>query len=350
MHLALPRTSGVQVFVAAVFLATFHCEAAPKASPIDDLTWMVGNWKAELGGLELRFRAKWDEGRNFIVRDFIVTKNGKLLETVQLRIAYDPARQAIRCWAFENNGGIGEGSVRKDGESWVFESECVSPGGTKSTSKVTYSSISANGFTATSSIKRESGNTPTKSVDFTRDNSVAPDSEIATSDVNSSAEKAALLASPEWKELRRDYQDWLSVQKKYDQAALDDMKAELDNKIAAMSADELKEMMRDSEAKLQILLSPDAANAREVLGRLVAFKVHGDKEGWQNKHNDLVNMTARQLEQEMVRLQQKREAMSRSSAAAAAGRQMQIQAVQQQREEHQRALDRNAYNNGGYLW
>src|SRR4051794_27423779 len=82
----------------------------------------------------------------------------------------------------------------------------------------------------------------------------ATSSTVATDD----DAKNELFNSEEWRQTRRAFDNWLSVQRIYDARQVADVKRRLQKKIARASSRELRNMLEDMQEKLEILLSPEA--------------------------------------------------------------------------------------------
>jgi hypothetical protein len=72
-----------------------------------------------------------------------------------------------------------------------------------------------------------------------------------------------VLNSPEWQKARQKFIDWLAVQTTYDAAQVEAMKSQYAARIAAKDADELTIYMGYMERKLDVLLLPEVAEARQ---------------------------------------------------------------------------------------
>jgi hypothetical protein len=69
-------------------------------------------------------------------------KDVSLLQSTQW-IAWDPAAKTIRSWNFHADGGFGESTWSKDGETWSIKSESVLADGNKVASTTTIARVDA---------------------------------------------------------------------------------------------------------------------------------------------------------------------------------------------------------------
>lgn len=99
------------------------------------LDWMIGAW-AEPGegpsGAQVLF--EWTADRNFIVASRAVRVGNALLDSGTERIGWDPAAKLIRSWSFEPDGGFGQGTWTRSGDTWTTRSSSVLSSGSLMTS------------------------------------------------------------------------------------------------------------------------------------------------------------------------------------------------------------------------
>jgi hypothetical protein len=156
-----------------------------------------------------------------------------------------------------------------------------------------------------------------------------PSSDIPTSEVD---ERAAIVKSERWQRLEHEFNEWLSVQVIYTPEQVHFMQQELYNETSKMTVPELKRFLDEMEAKLNVVLSPDAAETRAWLGQYLSMVATGYREQLLKTVPDFVNMTAAQLEQQHMQLRARRLQGQQQSAAFARGRSELMQSVQRQQE------------------
>lgn len=106
--------------------------------PIDELDWMLGDWTAEADDMQYVANARWDDGEHFILRDLEVRRGDQLLMHATQRIGWDPVHKAIRSWAFDSDGGYGEGAWVAHGDVWYVKNRGTLVDGKEVTSINTY--------------------------------------------------------------------------------------------------------------------------------------------------------------------------------------------------------------------
>lgn len=88
---------------------------------IRDMEWLIGTWEVKRDGTTVNTRYEWTTNKTFIRCTFSVTRDGKTTTGTQM-FAKDPATGALRSWTFEDEGGIGEADITRDGKKWVHTS------------------------------------------------------------------------------------------------------------------------------------------------------------------------------------------------------------------------------------
>ncbi|MFI4874585.1 MAG: DUF4440 domain-containing protein, partial [Blastopirellula sp. JB062] len=71
-------------------------------------------------------------------------------------IGWDPSVKQIRSWVFDSDGGFGEGTWSKKGDSWQVQLNGVAPNGSKSSSVNVFTKIDEDAF-SWQSVSRVSG-------------------------------------------------------------------------------------------------------------------------------------------------------------------------------------------------
>jgi hypothetical protein len=175
----------------------------------------------------------------------------------------------------------------------------------------------------------------------------------------SAADEAArrqILESERWRQARRGLNEWLSIQKLYSPEEVAVLKRQFQARIERMSASELQDQLDDMEAKLAVLSSPEAEDARRWLAQFLAVQAKYTPAQLRARRPDVANMTASQIRQELAKFQQRRGNVQQTQATAQQGRSLQLQnaqnvqaarqqAAQQARESASRSADLAAQRN-----
>jgi uncharacterized protein (TIGR02246 family) len=124
-------------------------DAPPGAETLEDLDWMVGDWvilderagKPAAGGPEkpaIEMSVRWNANRTFLLRDVKIAAPGDAGDAAALhvtqRIGWDPLSRQLRSWVFSSDGGHGEATWSRDGDSWVARTTGVLPDGSQTSS------------------------------------------------------------------------------------------------------------------------------------------------------------------------------------------------------------------------
>ncbi|HME07115.1 MAG TPA: SgcJ/EcaC family oxidoreductase [Bryobacteraceae bacterium] len=116
-------------------------------SQLQALEWLVGTWEDKTGDQTVETKINWVGDKNFLARTFKV-KGADQTETDGWEIiGWDPARQQIRSWIFDSNGGFGESTWANDGEHWLIQASNVLPDGSHSTAEHVLTRVDDNKFT-----------------------------------------------------------------------------------------------------------------------------------------------------------------------------------------------------------
>lgn len=98
---------------------------------LDDLAWLIGDWRATPPNREVALSFAWNEKKTQIRGKFTAKEGGKVTSAGTQTIGVDPATGQIHSWTFDEDGGRGEALWSRDGGRWVQDSVGVSPDGTE---------------------------------------------------------------------------------------------------------------------------------------------------------------------------------------------------------------------------
>jgi uncharacterized protein (TIGR02246 family) len=116
-------------------------------SPLQELAWLVGEWIDESPEAAGEASVTWTKNKTFLSYSFRVAgPEMDELEGTQV-IGWDPAGGTIRSWMFDSDGGFGEGTWTKKGNSWVVKFSQVLPDGRRASATNIYTTGDANTFT-----------------------------------------------------------------------------------------------------------------------------------------------------------------------------------------------------------
>jgi len=121
---------------------------------LQDVAWLVGDWKDVDPNVEITFKGGWDASKNYIKQHFEMTIYGEESIEGQQIIAWDSVENVIRSWVFDSDGGFGEGTWEKNGDSWYVFMKYTLSNGTLGSATNIYTPVDDDSYTY-ASIDRE---------------------------------------------------------------------------------------------------------------------------------------------------------------------------------------------------
>ena len=126
--------------------------------------------------------------------------------------------------------------------------------------------------------------------------------------------KAELLASERWRRATFEFDQWLARQPVYTPAQVRRIKTDLATRVGAMSSFEVEYLLDTLEAKLTVLESPEAEEARSWLGRYLAVMADRKREEVLGEVPNILDMSSNELEAAVRRVEAKRNAVEQQHA------------------------------------
>lgn len=111
------------------------------------LDWMIGDWVSEETDLAVKISYRWSEDKNFILGDFLASRDGAVVMKSTQRIGWDPLAGKVRSWLFDSDGGFADGSWTFVDDAWVIKSQATMPDGATGSATVTMLPKDDNQFT-----------------------------------------------------------------------------------------------------------------------------------------------------------------------------------------------------------
>lgn len=119
----------------------------PGDSPLDTLDWLVGDWVDASDDVSVEFSCHYTKNGAFILRSFRVVNAKEVGMSGMQLISWDAARDTIRSWTYDSQGGFGEETWNQSGNRYTIRSKYTLPdGGTGSNIQVV-TFIDDNSFT-----------------------------------------------------------------------------------------------------------------------------------------------------------------------------------------------------------
>jgi uncharacterized protein (TIGR02246 family) len=88
---------------------------------LEDLEWLVGEWKAVGKAPDVTLSLSRDGDQPFILGKFARKNGNKTTTTGTLRIGVDPKTGQLLSWHFAEDGGHGQAAWARDGNRWVLD-------------------------------------------------------------------------------------------------------------------------------------------------------------------------------------------------------------------------------------
>ncbi len=103
-------------------------EVDDQTSPLEQLDWMVGQWKVESDDGDVEMSCKWELDKKFLVQLFNVQSTYEVCQVISL-IGFDAVEGRMRSWFFDSRGGFGGGAWTRADDGYLFSSRSVLPNG-----------------------------------------------------------------------------------------------------------------------------------------------------------------------------------------------------------------------------
>jgi uncharacterized protein (TIGR02246 family) len=302
--------------------------ATSTAEQLAGLEPFLGEWSGQTENVAMHVTAKWNSTKTFMRREMSMTSGGKLVFSATQQIGWDPIRQQIRSWVFDNNGGYGEGLWSLEGNLWMVLARGVHPDGKTSKATHIFRFVDRN-TVVWKSIDASVDGRPSKDMEVTLVHgdkpptsrtatapSTAAKTEAAGSDTKADAAKrAALLASDAWKRVEKEYKDWAAVQVIYTPQQMEQNKAKLQSEIEKLPVGELQQFIAELDGKLKLLLSKNAVEARSWLGQYLSIFTDGYRKKFIGEIPNFADLSSAQMQDEYMRLRAKILARQREQAS-----------------------------------
>lgn len=113
---------------------------------LQPLSWLLGEWVGTAEDATILVSSHWSEGGNFIVREFLIRSDEHEPVSGTQRIGWDATAGKIKSWAFDSQGGTGEGLWSADDEGWRVRSKEKTADGKEFTTTAVYRPVDENRF------------------------------------------------------------------------------------------------------------------------------------------------------------------------------------------------------------
>ncbi|MFM8734651.1 MAG: hypothetical protein ACKOC8_05585 [Pirellulales bacterium] len=174
----------------------------------------------------------------------------------------------------------------------------------------------------------------------------APPAKTDNDDDGDLARKAEIMNSPRWRRAIFELGEWLSTQQIYSPQEVHSIKVDFNRRVAAMSSYELDYLLDDLDAKFKIIDTPEARDAKQWLGQYLSVMSDSKRAEVLKDVPNVVEMSSAQLQQEIMRIEQKKSGLQQRQAAFDQGRQQLVDRAQAARQATAAASNAAARSGG----
>jgi len=115
-------------------------------SRLQDLAWLLGEFAGlTTDGTQVVVSGSVSRDGNYLLREVALTHPDRSRQSLSQRIGWDPLTGGLKSWVFDYDGGCSEGLWKRQGESWIVNTNGVSPNGKRSSATNVYSLINDKG-------------------------------------------------------------------------------------------------------------------------------------------------------------------------------------------------------------
>jgi len=156
-------------------------------------------------------------------------------------------------------------------------------------------------------------------------------------DAGDLARKAEIMYGPHWRRAVFELGHWLDSQEIYTPEQVARIKQDFNARVAKMSSYELEYLLDDLDEKFKVMDSPEAKEARAWVGQYLSVMSDRKRAEVLKDMPDVVTMSAGELEQEIKKIEEKRQSLASQQQAFNQSRQELVAAQQQSIRNTQRA-------------
>lgn len=147
------------------------------------------------------------------------------------------------------------------------------------------------------------------------------------------ARKVEIMHSERWRRAVYEFGRWLSSQTIYTPAEVNQIKLDFNDRVQGMTSYELEYLLDDLDAKLAILASPEAQDAKAWMGEYLAAMSDRQRALELQKITDRATMSAAELQREIDRIERTRASLRQRQEAFEGQRQNLVDAAAASRQQ-----------------
>lgn len=129
-------------------ISAFEHDAPSKSAeiPISELSWMVGSWGAKSNS-DLRVQCQFTANKKFLLVNFYSSKSDNNSPSETEIIGWNPVLNSICSWHYNNDGGLGMGRWKRDGDNWLVNARGADHEGTLASAQYILHKVDDNSYT-----------------------------------------------------------------------------------------------------------------------------------------------------------------------------------------------------------
>lgn len=93
-----------------------------------ELDWMLGEWVSGSDDAKVHLKVSWTLNKSYMIWEYEVKRKDASSKVVQW-LGWDPLREQIKTWVFDDQGGFGDAYWVRNGNTWTSDAVGVLPDG-----------------------------------------------------------------------------------------------------------------------------------------------------------------------------------------------------------------------------
>lgn len=114
---------------------------------LDELAWLIGDWKGAADGKTISLQCQWLPGKSFLSRRYTINEDGNEVSSGIQLIGWDPLLEKIVSWTFNSDGSFGHEIWNQEGNRWQADAASTLSNGSTSLARNILVKLNDNAFT-----------------------------------------------------------------------------------------------------------------------------------------------------------------------------------------------------------
>lgn len=160
----------------------------------------------------------------------------------------------------------------------------------------------------------------------------------SSGDDKRTAQVQEIIEGPQWQAMLQRFEKWLSIQQIYSPEEVVAIKNDFNTRILQMQPKEVKQFLEDMNARLDVLMSEPAEEARQWVNQFMSV-TRNPQERLAEKRPDVMRMSAAEIRNELQQFQQQQATRQQAQAAFNRTRELQVQSARELQSSRQQAWE-----------